>query len=283
MDRIQKALDKAKQRYADNGESTPQAKSVNLANASAAEVSKPLDPIQAPIDAIQYSKTAVVEVPHKILERNRIISGFYNNPQSAVFRMLRTQVLKKMRSNRWQTLAVTSPTMGEGKSVIAANLAIAIAMELNQTVLLVDMDLRNPSISRYFGLNAKIGLKEYLSGDYQLSDVLINPGIKRLVILPGKGRAEDSAELLSSPKMASLVADIKAQYDSRIIIFDVPPILQTDDVLLSAGYFDSTLLVLEDGKNNESNIIKALQLLEGSHLLGTVLNKSESPPEHQHY
>lgn len=283
MDRIQKALDKAKQRYADSTASIANANNADVKNVSEPEVRKAEDPIQPPIEGIKYSKTAVVEVPPKTLERNRIISGFYNNPQSAVFRMLRTQVLKKMRSNRWQTLAVTSPTAGEGKSVVAANLAIAIAMELNQTVLLVDMDLRNPSISRYFGLNAKLGLKEYLSGDYQLSDVLVNPGIKRLVILPGKGRADDSAELLSSPKMASLVADIKAQYDSRIIIFDVPPILQTDDVLLSAGYFDSTLLVLEDGKNNESNITKALQLLEGSHLLGTVLNKSESPPEHQNY
>ena len=224
-----------------------------------------------------------MNVPNHQLERKRIIAGFYNNPQSAVFRMLRTQVLKKMRSNRWQTLAVTSPTAGEGKSVVAANLAMAIAMELNQTVLLVDMDLRNPSISNYFGLNAQVGLKDYLSGDLKLSEVLINPGIKRLVILPGVGRAEDSAELLSSPKMASLVADIKSQYDSRVIIFDVPPVLQTDDVSLAASYFDSTLLVLEDGKNTESNITKSLQMLEGSPLLGTVVNKSASPPEHQNY
>lgn len=280
MDRIQKALDKAKQRYA----STNAEVQTNTTETSVDAAQKPaVDPLQPTFESITYSQTSVVEVPTNVLEKNRIIAGFYNNPQSPVFRMLRTQVLKKMRANRWQSLAITSPTAGEGKSVVAANLAIAIAMELNQTVLLVDMDLRNPSISKYFGLNAKLGLREYLSGDYSLSDVLINPGIKRLVILPGLGRAEDSAELLSSPKMASLVADIKAQYDSRIIIFDVPPVLQTDDVLLSAGYFDSTLLVLEDGKNNESNITKALQLLEGSHLMGTVLNKAESPPQHQHY
>jgi len=101
--------------------------------------------------------------------------------------------------------------------------------------------------------------------------------------LPGLGRAEDSAELLSSPKMASLVDDVRSQYDSRIIIFDVPPILQTDDVLLSANYFDSTLLVLEDGKNTESNINKSLQLLEGTNLMGTVINKCSRAPEHQNY
>jgi capsular exopolysaccharide synthesis family protein len=278
MDRIQKALEKAKLRHAQK----PEPIRVEPTKAENS-VSQAEDPLVAPIESISYSQTKVVNVPNHQLERKRIIAGFYNNPQSAVFRMLRTQVLKKMRSNRWQTLAVTSPTAGEGKSVVAANLAMAIAMELNQTVLLVDMDLRNPSISNYFGLNAQLGLKDYLSGDLKLSEVLINPGIKRLVILPGVGRAEDSAELLSSPKMASLVADIKSQYDSRVIIFDVPPVLQTDDVSLAASYFDSTLLVLEDGKNTESNITKSLQMLEGSHLLGTVVNKSASPPEHQNY
>lgn len=278
MDRIQKALEKAKLRHAQKPEPI-RVEPTKTENS----VSQVEDPLAAPIESISYSQTKVVNVPNHQLERKRIIAGFYNNPQSAVFRMLRTQVLKKMRSNRWQTLAVTSPTSGEGKSVVAANLAMAIAMELNQTVLLVDMDLRNPSISNYFGLNAQVGLKDYLSGDLKLSEVLINPGIKRLVILPGVGRAEDSAELLSSPKMASLVADIKSQYDSRVIIFDVPPVLQTDDVSLAANYFDSTLLVLEDGKNTESNITKSLQMLEGSHLLGTVVNKSASPPEHQNY
>lgn len=279
MDRIQKALDKAKQNYAKS----------NVQNEALKNVTEPKDlnvkddPLKSPIEDITYSQTKVVEVNNQKLDRKRLIAGFYNNPQSAVFRMLRTQVLKQMRTNRWQSLAVTSPTEGEGKSVVAANLAIAIAMELNQTVLLVDMDLRNPSIAKYFELNVNHGLREYLSGDYQLSDILINPGIKRLVILPGLGRAEDSAELLSSPKMASLVDDVRSQYDSRIIIFDVPPILQTDDVLLSANYFDSTLLVLEDGKNTESNINKSLQLLEGTNLMGTVINKCSRAPEHQNY
>jgi protein-tyrosine kinase len=275
MDRIQKALEKAKAKH----QASP------LVNASQSSAKKPLieDPLKAPIDNISYTQTKVVEVTREKLEQKRVIAGLYNNPQSAVFRMLRTQVLQKMRSNDWQTIAITSPTAGEGKSLIASNLAVAMAMELNQTVLLVDMDLRNPSISQYFSLNAEYGLKDYLEQDITLTDVLLNPNIKRMVILPGKGRAEDSAELLSSPKMARLVSDIKQQYDSRMIIFDVPPILQTDDVLLTSQYFDCTLLVIEDGKNSESDIIKSMQLLDGHNLIGTVLNKSETPPTHQNY
>ncbi|KKM68261.1 hypothetical protein LCGC14_1462640 [marine sediment metagenome] len=280
MDRIQKALDKAKRKHSeiDTGATDSNADIEVLIDESIPE-----DPLAPSLHGIEYTQTKVIRTPASVLENNRVIAGLYNNPQSAVFRMLRTQVLQKMRQNDWQTIAITSPTEGEGKSLVSANLAVAIAMELNQTVLLVDMDLRNPTVSKYFGLNVEKGLKEYLQEDVYLHHVLVNPGIERLVILPGVGRAEDSAELLSSPKMSSLVKDIKSQYNSRLIIFDVPPLLQTDDVLLSSNYFDCTLLVLEDGKNNEENIKKSLQLLEGTHLLGTVLNKAESHPTHQNY
>jgi len=275
MDRIQKALDKAKERQS--------VKQTEVVSHDIEERVPPEKTVAQSFDNISYTQTKVAKVSQQALEEKRVIAGGYANPQSAVFRMLRTHVLQKMRAKNWQTLAITSPTAGEGKSLIAANLAVAMAMESNQTVLLVDMDLRNPSISEYFSLNAQVGLKDYMEGDLDLADVLVNPSIERLVILPGKGRAENSAELLSSAKMTTLVADLKTQYDSRMIIFDMPPILQTDDVLLATNHIDCALLVLEDGKNKESEIVKATQLLAGNHLLGTVLNKSEKPPMHQSY
>jgi capsular exopolysaccharide synthesis family protein len=276
MDRIQKALDKAKAKARQKQTMVkPSPRSSTSTHVEVPEVSDFHD--------IEYTYTKVIEASPRDLEERRVIAGLYNHTQSGVFRMLRTQILKKMRSNQWGSIAITSPTAGEGKSLVAANLAVAIAMELNQTVLLVDMDLRNPSVAKYFNLDVDKGLKDYLEQDIELKDVLINPGIKRLVVLPGKDRAEDSAELLSAPKMTKLVEDIKAQYDSRIIIFDVPPILQTDDVVLASAYFDCSLLVIEDGKNNKANLKKAMQLLEGSQLIGTVVNKSHRPPTHQNY
>ena len=280
MDRIQKALDKAKAKQ------QPEPNSFNDANRKDTVVTvdknQPLNNAQD-VTGITYTETKVVEVSEKALAEKRVIASQYSNSQSGVFRMLRTQVLQKMREKSFQTLAITSPTAGEGKSVVSSNLAVAMAMESNQTVLLVDLDLRNPTLSDYFSLDVEVGLKDYLEGDIGISEVLINPGIKGLVILPGKGRAENSAELLSSKKMAHLVSDLKAKYNSRMIIFDTPPILQTDDVLLASNYIDSTLLVLEDGKNKESEIVKSLQLLEGTELIGSVLNKSEKPPMHQSY
>ncbi len=277
MDRIQKALDKAKEKL----QSEPNELNVKRGD-SVTSKNQALKNTQD-VTGITYTQTKVVEVSEQRLADKRVIASQYSNSQSGVFRMLRTQVLQKMREKSWQTLAITSPTAGEGKSLVSSNLAVAMAMESNQTVLLVDLDLRNPRLNDYFSLDVKVGLKDYLEGDIDLTDVLINPGVKGLVILPGKGRAENSAELLSSKKMSRLVADLKARYNSRMIIFDTPPILQTDDVLLASKYIDSTLLVLEDGKNKESEIVKSLQLLEGTHLIGSVLNKSEKPPMHQSY
>jgi protein-tyrosine kinase len=277
MDRIQKALDKAKEKL----QTEPNELNVKRGD-SVTSRNQALKNSQD-VTGITYTQTKVVEVSEQHLADKRVIASQYSNAQSGVFRMLRTQVLQKMREKSWQTLAITSPTAGEGKSLVSSNLAVAMAMESNQTVLLVDLDLRNPRLNDYFSLDVKLGLKDYLEGDIDLTDVLINPGVKGLVILPGKGRAENSAELLSSKKMSCLVADLKARYNSRMIIFDTPPILQTDDVLLASKYIDSTLLVLEDGKNKESEIVKSLQLLEGTHLIGSVLNKSEKPPTHQSY
>jgi thiamine pyrophosphate-dependent acetolactate synthase large subunit-like protein len=110
MDRIQKALDKAKAKHSEQARVvSPEAKKE--------KISQPVeDPLKLPIDNISYQQTRVVETAREHLEENRIIAGMYGNPQSAVFRMLRTQVLQKMRTNHWQTLAITSPTAGEGKS-----------------------------------------------------------------------------------------------------------------------------------------------------------------------
>tara|TARA_R110002095_G_scaffold201483_2_gene182377 strand:- start:1225 stop:2052 length:828 start_codon:yes stop_codon:yes gene_type:complete len=275
MDRIQKALDKAKAKQ--------QVNTVDERDLPAKNVVSPVKKVIKETVDIAYTQTKVVSVSEETLANKRIIAGQYSNPQSGVFRMLRTQVLQKMHANNWQTIAVTSPTAGEGKSLVASNLAVAMAMETNQTVLLVDLDLRNPRLNDYFSLNAELGLKDYLEGDMELAEVLFNPGLKGLVVLPGKGRAENSAELLSSTKMTNLADNLKKQYDSRLIIFDMPPILQTDDVLLASKYIDCALLVIEDGKNKESEITKSLQLLGSTKLIGSVLNKSEKPPVHQSY
>lgn len=223
---------------------------------------------------IEYSQTRRVEVSTKLLESNRVIAGIKDHPQSDLFRVLRTKILHRMRVDKINSLAITSPTKGAGKSLVSANLAVSLAMEANQTVMLVDLDLRKPSISKYFGFDAQQGVSDYLLEGIELPELLIHPGIDRLVILPAGNPVPQSSELLSTPRMAHLVEDITNRYATRIIVFDLPPLLHLDDALIFLPQVKSSLLVLEEGVNTPPEIEQSLMLLEKSNLLGTVYNKA---------
>ncbi len=230
---------------------------------------------QQPLSLIQYTHTKVARSSPDLLRQRRTIMGLKNDPHINIFRQLRTRVLRKLRENKWNSLAITSAAPDAGKSFVTANLAIALAMEVNQTVLVVDADLRNPSVGWFYGLDVEKGLLDYLSEDMPLASILINPGFQRLVVLPGKGSTTHSSELLSSPKMATLVNELKFRYDSRIILFDLPPLLASDDTMLFMPNFDAALLVVEDGKTTAEDIRRSLQILEETELMGIVLNKSQ--------
>jgi len=200
--------------------------------------------------------------------------GLKNDPHANVFRLLRTNLLKKMRENNWTSIAIVAPTAECGKTFLTANLAIAIAMEVNQTVLVVDADLRNPTVGWQFGMEVEKGLLDYLHSDVSIEDLLVNPGFDRLVVLPGRHTSESSSELLSLPKMSSLVQELKSRYQSRIILFDLPPLLTSDDALLFMPHFDAALLIVEDGMTTPEEVNRSLSILEETNLAGMVLNKS---------
>ena len=235
------------------------------------------------LDSIQYTKTKTTVIDPEVLRNNRVIMGLYNDPLADIFRVLRTNVLKQLRENNWNSFAVTSATLGAGKTFTAVNLAIAIAMEGNQSVLLVDADLKRPSVGKHLGLECEFGLNDYLKMDVSLEDTLINPGIERLVVLPGTLSKNNTSEILSSLRMVSLIEEIKSRYESRIIIFDLPPLFAADDALLFMPYVDAALLVVEDGKNTADELQHSMHILEQTNLLGLVVNKSkQSIPSYQY-
>jgi len=232
---------------------------------------------------IKYTQTVSIKVPNKELKRNKIITGKEKNASAAEYKMLRTQVSRRMKANGWNTLAITGPGQGEGKTLTSINLAISMAMEIDQSVLLVDLDLRRPSIAQYFNCSPSAGLSDYLLRDVRLRHIFFNPGIERLVILPGNEKISNSSELLSSPKMIQLVEEIKSRYSRRRIIFDLPPMLLTDDALAFSPYVDAMLLVVEDGKTKKSELSKSVNLLKSSNLLGIVLNKTKVKNQDVYY
>lgn len=227
----------------------------------------------SPLEELKYTYTRVSNVHPDYLEEHRLIAGFPNNKYSQTFRTLRTQVIQKMRENNWKSLAVTSPSRGEGKSLVAANLAIAIAMEVNQTVLLVDLDLKKPGMAEYFDIKQEYGMLDYLKGNVELEEIMVNPGVDRLVVVPSFGTTISSSEIVSSPRMVSFFNETRTRYKSRIVIYDMPPILPSDDVLSSIGNVDCALLVLEDGRNSEKEIVRAVRQIQGTPIVGTVVNK----------
>lgn len=225
---------------------------------------------------IQYTKTQSVRLSKSLLKQNRILLDDDHDDFSHAFKVLRTRVWQKMKDNGWNSIAVTSCNPNEGKTLTSINLALSLAMmKANHSVLLVDMDLRRPSVSKYLGLNTDYGLSDFLEDGVPLDKILINPGIGRFVVLPGNKKIKNSSEILSSVRMEHLVQDFKTRYPSRLVVFDLPPLLASDDVLVFLPYVDAVLLVIEEGKTVIEDVKRAVQILGPEKLLGTVLNKSD--------
>ena len=260
MERIKQALEKARQ-----VRSIRQGGSPVLATASGTSAG------DTPSARTQY-----ITLDDDVLRENRIVTGLAPSAFTEAYSILRTQVLQRFKENHWNVLAVTSPGSGEGKTLTAINLAISISREVDYTVLLVDANLRHPWMLEHLGLSRRKGLSDYLTGDVPLPELLIQTNrVEHLVLLPAGQPLANSAEMLNSPKMAELVREMKSRYHSRIIIFDLPPVLSSADALAFAPYVDAALLVIEEGLTRKQDIERAVELLGNTNIVGTVLNKAE--------
>jgi capsular exopolysaccharide synthesis family protein len=225
---------------------------------------------------IVYTQTRILNVSPGTLEANRVINIADNSPAVTAYKLMRTQVLRSMSKNGWNVLGVTSPGAGEGKTLTAVNLAVSLALDVNHTVLLADLDLRRPGVHRYFGLDAGRGLSDFLTEDFDLREILFNPGMQRLIVLPGGTPLVNSAEMLSSPRMVWLAQELRSRYPARIVLCDMPPLLAADDVLAFAPYLDAVLLVAEEGRTSRGDLLRARELLHDIPVLGPVINKSRA-------
>jgi protein-tyrosine kinase len=260
MERIKQALDKARQE-----------RLIRQTGATPPSIT-PL-PGGGPV---VYDQTQEITLDEQVLRENRILTSLEPSAFSDAYNLLRTQVLLRFKENNWNVLAVTSPGSGEGKTLTAINLAISIAREVDYTVLLVDANLRHPWMLEHFGLEGNKGLSDYLLHGTPIAEMLIRPSrVDHLVVLPGGEPLSNSAEMLNSPKMAQLVADMKSRYHSRVIIFDLPPVLTSADALAFSPYVDAALLVVEEGLTKKQDLERAVELLNSTKIVGTVLNKAE--------
>jgi len=271
MSKLKKALEKAEEVRSENKDDIFLDESVTPAPSSALSV-RHFDKTPLPVTH-EYVQTKVQHVDFQFLRHHKIIPICSDNHVADKIKILRTQILDDMMGHGKNSLLITSANRREGRTVTAINLAISIAHQIDCTMLLVDADLRNPSIHKLFGIEAQKGLSDYLLGKADIPDILINPGIPRLVILPGGKPLSNSAEHFDAPRMQLLIREMKARYPDRFIIFDSSPLLTSADPLILSRYIDEILLVIEAEKTTKNDIKHVMELLKNKSIIGTVFNK----------
>jgi len=209
----------------------------------------------------------------ELLSEEKLI--YFSQPRSLAaeqFRKLRTYLLKRKSSEFPGTIMVTSANSGEGKSFVSANLAIGIAHDFHSHALLVDCDLRNPSLAQWFGLDDGNGLSDYLRGDGNISECIKKTKVERLTLLPGGKVGDNPTELIGSRKMEALVHELRSRYHDRYVIFDSTPLLATSESEVLAKLVDSIVIVVRAGSTARETVKQAIASLEKDKILGFVLN-----------
>jgi len=172
-----------------------------------------------------------------------------------------------------RSIMVTSAVPGEGKAFVAANLAISIAQSIQEHILIIDSDMRVPSIHRQFGFDDIPGLSEYLANGTPLSMLLQKTKVDKLSILPAGKPPHNPAELLSSQRMSKLLEEVRERYSDRYIIIDSPPPKLTAEANALARQVDGILLIVKYGSTPRDMVSDLIELLGKEKILGVVFNR----------
>jgi Mrp family chromosome partitioning ATPase len=247
---------------------------------------RPFEPRERAAPAADEEKLAqtatwfapIVQLDEARLEREHILPPSAGGVNGGAYKLLRTQVLSRLDQLQANTLAVLSPTAAAGKTLTAINLAIAIAADHRRTALIVDMDLRSPNVHRRLGFEPVLGIEDCLQDDRPVQEAIVRVvGYERLAVLPARAAVEHSSELLTSERAARLVAELRARYANRVIIFDLPPVLLTDDALAFSRSVQAGLMVVSEGRTQRNELMRSMQLLRDLTIVGSVLNGSREP------
>ncbi len=221
----------------------------------------------------QYTISPKARLNPATMKANRCIAIDSQSPELDAYRVLRTQILQKTRDGGGNTIMITSAVPGEGKTVTAINLSITLARDFQQTVLLVDCDLRNQRVHQYMGYESSGGVIDYLVNNRPMSELITWPGIEKLTVVSGGINMYESSELLGSQRMKELVEDLRTRYPSRYVIFDMPAILDGADALAFVPLVDHVVLAVREGSTSIQDVKKSVSLLPPGKLLGLVMNR----------
>ena len=250
---------------------------------------------------IAATETTPSDEQHNIqrveLDLSKITSAGYLQPEDSEsevaneFRKIKRPLIKACQGktaapiHNANRIMVTSSLEGEGKSFVALNLALSIAMERDNTVLLIDADTTRPRLSQLAGIDTKFGLLDLLAGDdmLQVPEALFRTNIEKLTLLPaGKGRRQ-ATELLASGAMERLLQHLASRYPDRILIFDAPPLLGAPEPAVLASHMGQIIVVVEADKTMQKVLTKALTTIQSCPVVTTVLNKASSSEQGYFY
>lgn len=225
-------------------------------------------------------KARTISVDRDAQRSNKILlqNSAMRHAAEGAYRMLRTRVMRSMRSNGWKVLGVSSGSQNEGKTYTAINLAISIAAEVDQEVVLIDLDLRRPTVYQRLGVNPEdiTDLKEYFDDDDRdLQNLLVCPQIERLACILSTDPLDRPSDVLAAATGRVLFEELRDRLGPDVVaIIDLPPLLAADDALAVAPMLDAFLLVVAEGQAERQDLEEARILLSEFNHIGTVLNKS---------
>ena len=211
------------------------------------------------------------------IDKNLISIKKPNSMEADLFKVLRGKILFPVSGNPPRSILVTSAAPGDGKSFIASNLAVNMAQNIDETVLLVDCDLRRPCIHKNFGFKHVKGLSEHLSNHTKLPDLLLKTVVDKLTLLPAGKPPDNPSEILSSIKMAGLIDDLKSRYNDRYLIIDSPPTLLAPETLAIAKRVDGIIVVIKFGSTPVDMVDELISNIGKEKIIGAVINQCDMP------
>ncbi|WP_235857874.1 nucleotide-binding protein [Marimonas lutisalis] len=249
--------------------------------AVAEDMPSPFDE-DTPMPGHGWDRLASIPVDARHLERNLIITASRHDPAHGAFDVLRTRLVQTLLENNWRRVAITSPTRDCGKTFTATNLAISLSRYENNRTMLMDMDMRNPSLANVLGASDVGSMGDFLQGSVPVTDHFKRLGRNALNIgsnlaVAMNDRVEPyAAELLQDPMTASVLERMMDELDPDIVLYDLPPALAFDDVIAFKGQFDGVLMVVGGGLTRAEEVREVMRRLgDDVPLLGVVLNQAE--------
>jgi len=280
---LQKAKDSATDRWKQSAPAAPrQPGSIPPTAPSSAPAPVHALPVAKPLDG-NWTSLPSWTPDQQVLKKNRVITLDHSDPARGSFDMLRTKILQAMRQNGWKTVGITSPTAACGKSTVSANLAFALSHQVDCRSVLIDLDLRRPSIGKTLGMTKTPSIEKFLSGKAGLEDAFVRFG-SNLAIAANDLPVKHASELLQVSTAKSALAAMQGKLGPDVVLYDLPPMLAFDDVLAFAPSVDCVLIVTaaEMTTGAEADLCE-YELSQRTKVLGIVLNKCRYTPEKYGY